>query len=140
LDPPLCHLSDGGGVRGPTQRGISQGGDPAGLGLGAGWVEVADKTIAIFRLDITDLTFFEVRMKIFKFNFLRKYLAVFKITTCSLIHIHMPTKGSKFGSTNYGKTFIFVVAPLTKYHLVPSSSLSGPRNSIFYHLPTINLT
>jgi hypothetical protein len=28
-------------MRGPTQRGISQGGDPAGLKLGAGWVEVA---------------------------------------------------------------------------------------------------
>jgi hypothetical protein len=38
---PLCHFSDGGGVRGPTQRSISQGGDPAGLELGAGWVEVA---------------------------------------------------------------------------------------------------
>ncbi len=38
---PLRHLSDGGYVRGPTQRGISQGGDSAGLELGAGWVEVA---------------------------------------------------------------------------------------------------
>jgi hypothetical protein len=38
---PLRHLSDGGGVRGPTQRGTSQDGDPAGLELGAGWVEVA---------------------------------------------------------------------------------------------------
>jgi hypothetical protein len=38
---PLRHLGDEGGVRGPTQRGISQGGDPAGLELGAGWVEVA---------------------------------------------------------------------------------------------------
>ncbi len=39
---PLRHFSDGGGVRGPAQRGISQeGGDPAGLKLGAGWVEVA---------------------------------------------------------------------------------------------------
>jgi hypothetical protein len=28
-------------ARGPTQRGISQGGHPAGLELGAGWVEVA---------------------------------------------------------------------------------------------------
>ncbi len=27
-------------MRGPTQRGISQGGDPASLELGAGWVEV----------------------------------------------------------------------------------------------------
>ncbi len=38
---PLCHFSDGGGVRGPTQRSVSQGGDPGGLELGAGWVEVA---------------------------------------------------------------------------------------------------
>ncbi len=38
---PLRHFSDGGGARGPTQRSISQGGDPAGLELGAGWVEVA---------------------------------------------------------------------------------------------------
>ncbi len=38
---PLRHLGDGGGVRGPTERGISQDGDPAGLKLGAGWVEVA---------------------------------------------------------------------------------------------------
>ncbi len=38
---PLRHFSDGEGVRGPTQRCISQGGDPAGLELGAGWVEVA---------------------------------------------------------------------------------------------------
>jgi hypothetical protein len=38
---PLRHLGDRGGVRGPTERGISQGGDPAGLKLGAGWVEVA---------------------------------------------------------------------------------------------------
>ena len=38
---PLCHLGDRGGVRGPTKRGVSQGGDPAGLELGAGWVEVA---------------------------------------------------------------------------------------------------
>jgi hypothetical protein len=38
---PLRHLGNGGGVRGPTQRRISQGGDPAGLELGAGWVEVA---------------------------------------------------------------------------------------------------
>jgi hypothetical protein len=37
----LRHFSDGGGVRGSTQRCISQGGDPAGLELGAGWVEVA---------------------------------------------------------------------------------------------------
>ena len=38
---PLCHLGDRGGVRGHTERGISQGGDPAGLELGAGWVKVA---------------------------------------------------------------------------------------------------
>ncbi len=38
---PTPHFSDGGGVRGSTQRCISQGGDPAGLELGAGWVEVA---------------------------------------------------------------------------------------------------
>jgi hypothetical protein len=28
-------------VHGPTQRGISQGGNPTGLELGAGWIEVA---------------------------------------------------------------------------------------------------
>ncbi len=28
-------------MRGPTQRGISQGGNPAGSKLGAGWIEVA---------------------------------------------------------------------------------------------------
>ena len=38
---PLRHLSDGGDVLGPTQRSVSQGGDPAGLEVGAGWVEVA---------------------------------------------------------------------------------------------------
>jgi hypothetical protein len=38
---PLRHLGDGGGVRGPTQRNISQDGDPASLELGAGWIEVA---------------------------------------------------------------------------------------------------
>ncbi len=37
----LRHFSDGGVMRGSTQRCISQGGDPAGLELGAGWVEVA---------------------------------------------------------------------------------------------------
>ena len=26
---------------GPTQRGVSQGGNPSGLEVGAGWVEVA---------------------------------------------------------------------------------------------------
>ena len=38
---PLRHFSDGGGVLGPTQRSVSQGGNPAGLEVGAGWVEVA---------------------------------------------------------------------------------------------------
>ncbi len=38
---PLRHFSDGGGVRGPTQRSVSQGGNLAGLELGSGWVEVA---------------------------------------------------------------------------------------------------
>ena len=38
---PLRHFSDGGGVLGPTQRNVSQGGDPAGLEVGTGWVEVA---------------------------------------------------------------------------------------------------
>ena len=38
---PTRHFSDGGGVLGPTQRNVSQGGDPAGLEVGAGWVEVA---------------------------------------------------------------------------------------------------
>ncbi len=38
---PLRNLCDGGGVRGPTQRGISQGGDPTGFEVGSGWVEVA---------------------------------------------------------------------------------------------------
>ncbi len=38
---PLRDLSDGGGVRGLTQRGISQGGDPTGLEVRSGWVEVA---------------------------------------------------------------------------------------------------
>ena len=38
---PLRHFSDGGGVLGLTQRNVSQGGDPAGLEVGAGWVEVA---------------------------------------------------------------------------------------------------
>jgi hypothetical protein len=38
---PLRHLGDGRGVRGPTGRCVSQGGDPAGLELGAGGVEVA---------------------------------------------------------------------------------------------------
>ena len=49
-------------------------------------------------------------MKIFKFHFLRKYLAVFKIRTCSLIHIHRPTKGSYLGPTK--KSFIFLLHPL----------------------------
>jgi hypothetical protein len=38
---PLRHFSDGGGMCGPTQRRIAQGGNPAGLKLGTGWVEVA---------------------------------------------------------------------------------------------------
>ena len=38
---PLRHFSDRGCVLGPTQRSVSQGGDPAGLEVGAGWVEVA---------------------------------------------------------------------------------------------------
>jgi hypothetical protein len=38
---PLRHFSDRGGVLGPTQRDVSQGGNPAGLKVGAGWVEVA---------------------------------------------------------------------------------------------------
>ncbi len=36
----LRNLSDGGGVHGPTQRGISQGGDPTFLEVSPGWVEV----------------------------------------------------------------------------------------------------
>ncbi len=35
------HFSDGGGMLGPTRRIVSQSGDPAGLEVGAGWVEVA---------------------------------------------------------------------------------------------------
>ncbi len=42
---PLRHFSDGGGVRGPAQRSVSQGGNPAGLELGAGWVEVAGEAL-----------------------------------------------------------------------------------------------
>jgi hypothetical protein len=38
---PLRYLSDGGGVRGPTERCVSQGGNPTGLELGASWVKVA---------------------------------------------------------------------------------------------------
>jgi hypothetical protein len=38
---PLRHFSDRGGMCGPTQRRIAQGGNPAGLKLEAGWVEVA---------------------------------------------------------------------------------------------------
>ncbi len=38
---PLCHLGDREGVRGSTKRGASQGGDPAGLELGAVWAKVA---------------------------------------------------------------------------------------------------
>ena len=38
---PVRHLGDRRGMLGPTERCISQGGDPAGLELGAGWVKVA---------------------------------------------------------------------------------------------------
>ncbi len=39
---PLRHLRDGGGMCGPTiKRGLSQGGDPTGLEMKAGGVEVA---------------------------------------------------------------------------------------------------
>ena len=38
---PLRHFRDRGGMGGPTKRGISQGGDPTGLEVGAGRVEVA---------------------------------------------------------------------------------------------------
>ena len=38
---PLRHLRDRGGMSGPTKRGVAQGGDPTGLELGAGRVEVA---------------------------------------------------------------------------------------------------
>ncbi len=38
---PLRHFSDGGGMCGPTQRRIAQGGNPTGLKVRAGWVEVA---------------------------------------------------------------------------------------------------
>jgi len=41
LDDPLRHFSDRGGVLGPTKRGVAQGGNPAGLEVGAGWVKVA---------------------------------------------------------------------------------------------------
>jgi hypothetical protein len=41
LLPPPTPDPSATGVCGPTQRSISQGGDPAGLELGAGWVEVA---------------------------------------------------------------------------------------------------
>ncbi len=37
----LRHLRDRGGIGGPTKRGVSLGGDPTGLELGAGMVEVA---------------------------------------------------------------------------------------------------
>ncbi len=38
---PLRHFRDRGGMCGPTQRGVAQGGDPTGLEMGAGGVEVA---------------------------------------------------------------------------------------------------
>ncbi len=38
---PLRHFCDVGGVLGPTLRSVSQGGNPAGLEVGADWVEVA---------------------------------------------------------------------------------------------------
>ncbi len=50
-------------VCGTTQRGISQGGDPAGLELGAGWVEVAHarcQTMERLYLDDTAETEFRV--------------------------------------------------------------------------------
>jgi hypothetical protein len=37
----LPHLLDGGGMCGPTKRGVSQGGDPTGLEVGAGGLDVA---------------------------------------------------------------------------------------------------
>jgi hypothetical protein len=41
-EPPPRYLRDrGGGMCGPTKRGVPQGGDPTGLELGAGWIEVA---------------------------------------------------------------------------------------------------
>ncbi len=38
---PLRHFRDRGGMGGPTKRGVAQGGDPTGLEVGAGGVEVA---------------------------------------------------------------------------------------------------
>ena len=38
---PLRHFRDRGGMGGPTKRGISQGGNPTGLEVGADRVEVA---------------------------------------------------------------------------------------------------
>ncbi len=38
---PLRHLRDRGGMGGPTKQGVAQGGNPTGLELGAGRVEVA---------------------------------------------------------------------------------------------------
>ncbi len=38
---PLRHLRDRGGMGGPTERGVSQGGDPTGLKVRAGRVEAA---------------------------------------------------------------------------------------------------
>ncbi len=38
---PLRHFRDRGGMGGPTERGVKQGGDLTGLELGAGMGEVA---------------------------------------------------------------------------------------------------
>ncbi len=38
---PLRHFRDRGGMGGPTGRGVTQGGNPTGLEVGAGRVEVA---------------------------------------------------------------------------------------------------
>jgi hypothetical protein len=37
---PLRHFRDRGGMSGPTKRGVAQGGDPTGLEVRAGGVEV----------------------------------------------------------------------------------------------------
>ncbi len=41
MEYPLRHFSDRGGVLGPTQRGVAQGENPAGLDVRASWVKVA---------------------------------------------------------------------------------------------------
>jgi hypothetical protein len=38
---PLRHFRDRGGMSGPTKQGLSQGGNPTGLEMGTGGVEVA---------------------------------------------------------------------------------------------------